>query len=132
LLNFIIGLFMGGLSLSAGWGLFWLGIGLMGLRRGTCGWRVVRNSFAAGLVPLLLIIGLLWWRGGAGEASLPFGMGFLGLPMLLLGLGLRPAPDGQQAGIHMLMGVRHLMDEILGNHHGCGGCAHEHDPEGCA
>jgi hypothetical protein len=31
----------------------------------------------------------------------------------------------------MLAGVRHLMGELLGRHHGCGGCDHEHDNGGC-
>jgi hypothetical protein len=63
---------------------------------------------------------------------LPFGLGLLGMPAVLIGFGLRQAPDGQRAGTHMLDGIRHLKDELLGKHQGCGGCAHEHDSEGCA
>ena len=130
LVEFGTGFLIGGLALSAAWGLFWLGVGLTGLRRGTCGTRVVLNSLVVGLVPLALITGLLWWRG-AGELASSFGVGLLGMPIVLLGLGLRQAPDGHRAGSHMLDGVRQLRDELLGKHHGCGGCSHEHDHAGC-
>jgi hypothetical protein len=130
--NFIIGLLVGGLVLSSLWGLFWLSISIVGVRRGTCHWRIALNSLAAGMVPLLCIGGLMWWAGGAGTVGMPFGMGLLGMPTVLMGFGLRRAQDGQRAGAHMMSGVRHLRDQLLGHHAGCGGCAHEHDQEGCA
>jgi len=119
------GLFVGGLSLSACWGLFWLAIGTAGLVRGTCGWRVVLNSLTVGAVPLMLIAGLFWWNGGVSGVSSAFGVGMMGMPIVLLGFGLRQAPDGRRAVAHMLDGVRHLMDELLGRHHECGGCGEE-------
>jgi hypothetical protein len=130
LIDFGAGFVIGGLALSAAWGFFWLAIGLVGLGRRTCGWRVVWNSLAAGVLPLGLILGLLWWRSG-GEPALSFGIGLAGMPVVLLGLGLRPAPDGQRVGSHMVDGVRRLKDELLGAHHECGGCSHEHDHGGC-
>lgn len=129
-MDFGTGLVIGGLGMSAAWGLFWLAIGLVGLRRGTCSGRVVLNSLLAGLAPMGLIVLLLWWRGVAPEVGL-FGAGLVGMPLLLAGLGCRKAPDGQRAGSHMLGGVRHLKDELLGRHRGCGGCSQEHDYGGC-
>jgi hypothetical protein len=132
LIDFGLGILGGGLTLSASWGLFWLAIGTVGLVRGTCSWRVVLNGLTVGVVPILLIAGLVWWHGGAYEVSSAFGMGMMSMPIVLLGFGLRQAPDGRRAGTHMLDGVRHLMDELLGKHHECGGCGHEHDHEGHA
>lgn len=132
MLDFIVGLLVGGLGLSAAWGLFWCSIGLVGVSRGSCHWHVVAKSLTVGLIPLLFIIGLFWWAGGGGDNRLSFGIGLLGMPAVLMGFGLRRAPDGHRAGAHMLDGVRHLKDELLGKHQGCGGCDHEHDPEGCA
>jgi hypothetical protein len=132
LIEFAAGVLAGGLGLSACWGLFWLIIGTAGLIRGTCGWRVVLNSLTVGLVPLLLIGGILWWSGGIRGVGSAFGLGVLGMPVVLVGLGLRQTPDGQRAGMHMLDGVRHLMDDLLGAHHECGGCGHDHDHGGRA
>ena len=129
---FVVGLLVGGLGLSACWGLFWLVIGMMGLTRRTCSWLVVLNSLAVGTLPLLLIAGLFWWHGGMSGVSHAFGAGLLGMPIILFGFALRQAPDGQRAGTHMLDGVRHLMDELLGKHQGCEGCDHEHDHKGQA
>lgn len=129
-INFGTGVLVGGLSLSAGWGLFWLGVGLVGLARRTCGWRVVANGLTVGLLPLFLIAGLVRWTGGT-VADPAFGAGLLGMPALLCGLAWRRAPDGRRAGTHMLGGVRQLMEDLLARHHGCGGCDHEHHHEGC-
>lgn len=127
LMDFGLGIVAGGLGLSACWGLFWLAVATTGLARGTCGWRVAVNSLTVSVVPLLLIAWIFWWRGGAHGVSSAFGMGMMGMPIVLAGFGLRQAPDGRRAGTHMLDGVRHLMDELLGKHHECGGCGHEHD-----
>jgi hypothetical protein len=125
-IGFGIGVLIGGLSLSACWGLFWLAVGTVGLIRGTCSWHVVVNSLTVGVVPLLAIAGLYWWYDGTYGISATFGMGLLGMPIVLLGFGLRYAPDGRRAGAHMLEGVRHLRDELLGCHHECGGCGEHH------
>jgi len=127
LLDFGLGAVLGGLTMSAGWGSFWLAIGIVGLRRRTCGWRVMLNSLTVLAVPLLLGWGLLWVRGGSGSLGTAFGTGLVVVPLLLLGFAWRQAPDGHRAGTHMLAGVRHLMDELLGKHHGCGGCSLEHE-----
>ena len=132
LIAFVVGLLVGGLGLSACWGLFWLVIGMVGLTRRTCSWLVVLNSLAVGVVPLILIAGLCWWHRSTSGVSPAFGVGLLGIPIVLFGFALRQTPDGQRAGTHMLDGVRHLMDELLGKHHDCGGCGHEHDHEGQA
>jgi hypothetical protein len=126
--EFGIGLLAGGLALSACWGLFWLIIGTIGISRGTCNGRVIVNSLTVGVVPLMLMAGMWWWQGADRHVSSAFGWGLLGMPVVLFGLGLRQAPDGQRAGLHMLEGVRHLMDQLLGRHHDCGGCgeAHQH------
>lgn len=130
LLNLGVGIVVGGLLMSAGWGAFWLVIGVVGLGRQTCGWPVLLNSLTVLVVPLLLAWGLLWARGGPTSLDSAFSMGLSVVPLLLLGFAFRQAPDGQRAGMHMLAGVRHLMDELLGRHHGCGGCSHEHGHEG--
>ena len=127
-IGFAVGAAVGGLLLSAAWGLFWTGIGTIGLSRGTCGWRVAFNSMTIAVVPLFLAWGLV-----SGVAiSLPrtaFVFGVATMPLALLGLGLRPAPDGRRAGTLMLEGIRHLMEALLGTHHHCDGCAHQHDPQ---
>ena len=129
LLEFGTGVIIGGLSLSACWGLFWFAVGLMGFSRGTCGWRVLLNSIAVGLAPLLLVWAILWMKS-AGPLGVPFVAGLLLMPLALIALGLRSAPDGRRAGVHMIEGVRHLMDELLGKHQECGGCGHDHAPRG--
>jgi hypothetical protein len=133
IIDFVVGAMAGGLGLSLCWGLFWLVIGSIGLTRGTCTWRVVANSALVGGLPLLLGAGLLWVRGGVQEAWI-FSLGLLTMPLLVIGLGLRKAPDGQRAASHMRAGMRHLMEELLGEHRDCGGCGHEHeagDAGGC-
>lgn len=131
--EFGTGLLMGGLGLSACWGLFWLVIGAVGFRRGACNGQVVLSALAASGVPLVMIALLLWVRGVAQGPGLEFVGGLSVVPLVLVGFGLRRAPDGQLAGAHMVGGVRHLMDKLLGNHRTCGGCSggHEPGPGGC-
>ncbi|SLM46332.1 conserved membrane protein of unknown function [Nitrospira japonica] len=133
IIDFALGAAAGGLGLSLCWGLFWLVVGSIGLTRGTCTWRVVANSALVGGLPLVLGAGLFWARGGIQSTGL-FTLGLLVMPLVLLVLGLRNAPDGQRAGVHVFAGMRHLMEELLGGHRGCGGCDHEHesgDAGGC-
>lgn len=127
-IDFAVGAVLGGLLLSAAWGLFWLGVGSIGFSRGTCGWRVAFNGMTVAVVPLLLAWGVVSFGGGISPPQTPFFLGLATMPMLLLGLGLRPVPDGRRAGAQMLEGVRHLMDELLGAHHHCDGCGDQHDP----
>ena len=131
LLDLITGLVIGGLAMSACWGMFWLAIGTVGFTRGTCSWRVVVNSIVVFTMPLLIGTTLLWFRGASQGPHASFIIGLGIMPLILVGLGLRQAPDGQRAGTHMLDGVRRLMDELMGKHHGCGGCGHEHERGGC-
>lgn len=130
LAEFGVGLLLGGLGVSACWGLFWLSIGMVGVSRGSCSWRVMGNSLMATVLPLSLMAGLLWWYDGVHGVSGTLAMGLLGMPMVLVGLGLRPAPDGQRAGQHMLDGVHHLIDQLLGKHQDCSGCTHDEDHGG--
>lgn len=129
-LDFGIGAVLGGLAMSACWGLFWLVIGTVGLTRRTCSWRVVLNGLTVLLIPLLLGGILIWASGGFpyGPAS---GAGLFVVPLVLMGFAWRQAPDGQRVGAHMLGGVRQLIDELLGKQHACGGCSHEHEHGGC-
>lgn len=127
----LAGFFTGGLALSAAWGLFWLTISLVGLRRGTCGWRVVCLSSVGGLVPLALATVLVWWMGGFERLTPVFAVGLMVMPTVLSGFGLRRMPDGQRAGTHLTAGVRHLMEDLLGVHQGCGGCRDGHDHGTC-
>jgi hypothetical protein len=129
--NSVAGFMTGGLVLSAAWGFFWLAISLVGLSRSTCGWRVVFMSVVGGCVPLTLAIALVWWMGGLERMTLVFVMGLLGMPTVLAGFGLRRMPDGQRAGTHLAAGVRHLMENLLGMHQGCGGCHDGHDQKTC-
>ncbi len=131
LIDFVAGFVTGGLAVSTAWGLFWLGVSLKGRAQGTCGWPVVLKSTAAGAVPLLLIVVVLRWMGGAASMTLLFGIGLMGMPTVLSGLWLRRMPDGRRAGTHMVAGVRQLMAELLGTQQGCGGCHHEHKHETC-
>ena len=125
-IDFGTGVIIGGLALSACWGLLWLVIGTVGLTRGICSLRVVRNSLAVGISPLVLGWGLWWIRADAFPPGAAFVMGVFVMPLLLAGLSLRRAPDGRRAGHHMAEGIRHLRDELLGVHHECGGCGHDH------
>jgi hypothetical protein len=131
LIDCVMGFVMGGLAVSTAWGLFWLGISLVGRTRGTCGWPVVFKSTVAAVVPLSLVGALLWWMGRTTSLTLAFGVGLIGMPAVLCGLWLRRMPDGRRAGAHMVVGVRQLMAELLSTHQGCGGCHHEHKHETC-
>ena len=128
-LDFVLGTVAGGFCLSACWGLFWLSVSTVGMIWRTCSWRVVANSLAVLIAPLMLGWLLFWFRGAMATPNAAFALGLMVMPLILLGFGLRPTPDGQRAGIHMLEGIRHLKDDLLGKHQSCGGCDHEH--EGC-
>jgi len=132
-IEFGTGLLMGGLGLSAGWGLFWLTIVAVGFRRRTCNRRVLLSAVAAFGVPLVMIVGLVWVSGVAQGSGLEFVLGLPVVPVALVGLGLRRAPDGRLAGSHMVGGVRHLTEKLLGNHQACSGCdgGHGERPGGC-
>jgi hypothetical protein len=132
LLDVGMGAVVGGLMMSACWGLFWLAIGTIGFVRRTCSWLVVLNSLAVSAVPLTLVSVLVWLRGPGHVFGSAFAIGLCLMPSVLVGLGLRRAPNGQRAGAHMLGGVHHLVDELLGKHHACGGCSHEHEQGGCS
>lgn len=129
-LDFGMGTLTGGLAMSACWGLFWLAVGVTGVARRTCHWRVVMNSLTVAVIPLALASVLVWLRGPVHAAAFTIGLSVM--PSLLVALAARRMPDGGRAGDRMLGGVRHLMEELLGKHRGCGGCSHEHDREGCA
>lgn len=131
IIDFVTGFVTGGLLVSTTWGLFWLGVSLIGRARGTCGWPVVLKSTAAGVIPFSLVVALFWWIGGAASVTLWFGVGLLGMPSILSGLWLRRMPDGRRAGTHMVAGVKQLMAELLNTQQGCGGCDHEHTHETC-
>src|SRR5262245_22997783 len=100
-IDFILGVLTGGLALSFCWGLLWLVIGLVGFIRGTCRWRVPANSLMVGLIPLSLIWAALLWLERAEANAQVFAAGVTVVPLMLIGLGLRKAPDGQRAGMHM-------------------------------
>jgi hypothetical protein len=125
-IDFGTGLLAGGLGLSAGWGLFWFVIGMVGYMRGTCSQRVLLNSLAGLTIPLLMLAGLAWLRDSSGVPGFAFACGLGVMPLVLVAFGLRRAPDGRLAGVHMLGGVRHLMGTVLGAHQECGGCGGEH------
>lgn len=134
ILDFGTGVLMGGLALSASWGWLWLSIGAVGYARGMCSLRIVLNSLAVGIAPLLFGSLALWMRAEPLSVNVPFAAGLLVMPIIIVGLALRRASDGRRAGLHMAEGIRHLKDELLGAHHECGGCAHDHGtnrPGGC-
>ena len=120
--------------LSAGWGWLWLSIGTVGYARGVCSLRIVLNGLAVGIIPLLLGWLAWWMRGESLSFTAAFAAGLLVMPMIVVGLALRRAPDGRRTGLHMAEGIRQLKNELLGVHHECGGCAHDHGlkgPGGC-
>ncbi len=123
---FGMGLVVGGLSITACWGLFWSAIGTAGLVRGTCSWRILLNGLTIGTVPLMLILGLFWLLGGLHGVDVAFAVGMIGIPIVIVGFGLQQAPDGRRTGAHMFERVRHLMDEVLGYHRECDGCGERH------
>ena len=122
----LLGLVLGGFGVSACWGMFWLVLALLGVARGTSGWKVVRASLAAGTVPLLLGLAVWWMVDAARVSTWPFLLGLVVVPTILLGLGLRRLPDGTRVGERLVGGARTMMDTILGRHHECGGCGEEH------
>jgi hypothetical protein len=120
------GIIIGGLALSACWGWFWLVIGTVGLARGVCGIRVVMHSVVVGITPLVLGWGLWWMRAETFRSNAFFVLGLAVMPLVLVGVGLRKAPDGRRAAFHMVEGIRQLKGELLGAHHACDGCSHDH------
>ena len=134
MLDFGTGVLMGGLALSAAWGWLWLSIGTVGYARGVCGLRIVLNSLAVGVAPLCFGALAWWMRAESLSLNASFAAGLVVMPMIVLGLALRPTSDGRRAGLHMAEGIRQLKNELLGVHHECGGCAHDHGlkgPGGC-
>jgi hypothetical protein len=129
IIDFGLGVIFGGLALSACWGGLWLVISAIGLARGVCGLRVVMNSLVVGISPLVLGWGVWWLRAEAFSPTAAFVGGLVVMPLLLTGLGLRRASDGRLVGLHMVEGIRHLKDQLLGMHHDCGGCGHDHDAD---
>jgi hypothetical protein len=127
-LNFAIGALLGGLLLSAAWGLLWLVVGAIGLWRRTCSWRVVANSLVIAVVPLLLAWALLSVPDEV-TPNMVFVAGLLVMPFILAGLALRPVSGGHRAGASMLRGIGLLIDDLLGRHQACGGCDHDHGPD---
>ena len=127
-LNFAVGALLGGLLLSAAWGLLWLVVGAIGLWRRTCNWRVVANSLVIAVVPLLLAWALLSVPDEVTPDTV-FVVGLLVMPFILAGLALRPVSGGHRAGASMLRGISMLIDDLLGRHQACGGCDHDHGPD---
>jgi hypothetical protein len=127
-LNFAVGALLGGLLLSAAWGLLWLVVGAIGLWRRTCSWRVVANSLVIAVVPLLLAWALLSVPDEV-TPNMVFVAGLLVMPFILAGLALRPVSGGHRAGASMLRGIGLLIDDLLGRHQACGGCDHDHSPD---
>lgn len=126
--NFAVGALLGGLLLSAAWGLLWLVVGAIGLWRRTCSWRVVANSLVIAVVPLLLAWALLSVPDEV-TPNMVFVAGLLVMPFILAGLALRPVSGGHRAGASMLRGIGLLIDDLLGRHQACGGCDHDHGPD---
>jgi hypothetical protein len=127
-LNFAVGALLGGLVLSAAWGLLWLVVGAIGLWRRTCSWRVVANSVVIAVVPLLLAWALLSVPDEV-TPNMVFVVGLLVMPFILAGLALRPVSGGHRAGASMLRGIGLLINDLLGRHQACGGCDHDHGPD---
>ena len=125
-ISFALGLVLGGFGVSACWGLFWSVFALVGALRGTSKWQVVRASLTAGLVPLLMVVALVWMMDSARLGTWSFLLGVAGVPVTLLGLGLRKLPDGTRVGERLVSGAQTMMDTMLGRHHECGGCGEEH------
>ena len=129
IIDFGTGVIVGGLVLSACWGWWWLGVGTVGYVRGICRRRVLVNSLVVGVSPLLLAWGLWWMRAEAFSSRMAFVGGLFVVPLVLTGLSLRKASDGRRVGRHLVEGIRHLKDELLGTHQECGGCGHDHDAD---
>ena len=125
-ISFVLGLVLGGFGVSACWGLFWSVFALVGALRGTSKWQVVRASLTAGLVPLMMEEAVVWMMDSARVATWPFVLGVVGVPVILLGMGLRKLPDGTRVGERLVGGAQTMMDTMLGRHHECGGCGEEH------
>jgi hypothetical protein len=129
-ISFLLGFIVGGFGISSCWGLFWSALAVIGLTRGTSGWKVVQASLTAGLVPLTLAAAVLWTMNGGRATTWPFLAGVVTLPVLLTGMALRKLPDGTRVGERLLGGTHTMMDTMLGKHSGCGGdcggCGDEH------
>ena len=119
LIEFGIGAFTGGLSVSASWGLLWLVVGLMGFSRGTCSWRVVLNSLRRAWLLRCGHGGILWWYDGVHGVSgnSPWECSSC---RWFVELGIASGSRWSRAVKHMLDGVRPLMDHLLGKHRSAG------------
>ena len=125
-LTVLLGVGIGGLGLSTGWGLVWLTTACAGYVRRTCAGTVVRASLMATLVPGLLLGLLLWAARGERWGSLPLAIGVLVIPFIGIGLGMRTLPDGTRVAGRLFGGAQTMMNTILGRHHSCGACGDDH------
>lgn len=122
----LLGVVIGGLVVSACWGLFWCVLAFVGFARRTCAWTVVQASLTAALVPGVLLGVVLWAIDRSRLGSPIFAIGVLVLPAVGVVLGMRTLPDGTRAAGRLLGGTQTMMDTILGRHNDCGGCGDEH------
>ena len=125
-IDFGMGVVMGGLALSACWGWLWAVVGTIGAARGACRLRVVMNGLVVGISPIVLGWAAWGLRPQGFATNGAFVAGISVMPLLLTGLALRRAPDGRAVGVHLMDGIRHLNNELLGTHRDCGDCGHDH------
>lgn len=125
-ISFAFGVVLGGLAVSACWGLFWLTLASVGLARGTSTWKVVRASAMAAVVPTALFAVACMAVNPARMESWSFLLGVPAVPATLVMLAMRRLPDGTRVGARLIGGAHAMIDTILGRHHECGGCEHEH------
>lgn len=118
LLAFVIGVLMAALSLGAVWALFWSVVSAVGLSRGTCRPGTLRNAVAAGLMQIVLLVGMMWFVEFGQLRRVPLWFGVVYVPLHLILTGSHKQPDGRRAGSRKLTELRTMVHGMLhGTHH---------------
>jgi hypothetical protein len=120
--SFGAGLLLGGFGLMLLWGLLWLVVGAIGLARRTCPPVILLSSVSSSAIAGLSIAGLLWTMDHIRMTSPAFHVGIMGIPLALMGASFGRLKDGRRIGTAFLEGSRAMLHQLLGLHHGCGGC----------
>ena len=126
-ISFSVGLFIGGFSLMAGWGLLWLVVGGIGLARQTSGWPIFISSVSSTVIAGGALALVLWAVDAARLSSTALHVGLGGIPLTLCVASAFRLQDGRRIGPAFVEGTRLMVQQLLGVHPEEGGCGHCHE-----